>query len=61
MKKLGAYSILLTMCLGLSAFAGRTMIKNMIDIAALKTKEEIIYDDLKEIKRDIKILLQREK
>ena len=58
MKKLGAVSILTTIILGLSAFAGNVIFENSKDIASIITKEDILYQDIKEIKQDIKILLR---
>ena len=59
MKRAGAVSILTTILLGLSAFAGNAIFENAKSISSIKTKEGILYDDVKEIKKDIKQLLQR--
>ena len=59
MKRVGAIGILTTIILGLSAFAGNIVFENSKSISAIIIKESIIYDDVKEIKKDIKKLLQR--
>lgn len=59
MKRAGAVTILTTILLGLSAFAGNIIFENSKSISAIITKEEILYDDVKEIKNDIKKLLGR--
>ena len=59
MKKLGAVSILITIVLGLSAFAGNIIFENTLGVTANKTKLEIMYDLVKETNRDVKKLLER--
>ena len=56
-----ATGILTTIFLGLSAFAGRVIFDNAKSISSIITKEDMLYDDVKEIKHDIKTLIRRDK
>lgn len=59
MKKVTAVSILVTIFLGLSAFAGKVVFDNSKDIAGMKVFEQSLHEDVKEIKADVKKLLER--
>jgi hypothetical protein len=59
MKKFTAVSILTTIFLGLSAFAGKVVFENAKDIAGMKIFEQSLHEDVREIKADVKKLLER--
>lgn len=62
--KSGAKAILgvmLSGLLALGAWAGNSIIKNKVEISALKTYKVYIHEDIKEIKEDVKALLKRSK
>ena len=63
MKQIGAVSILTTMLLGLLAWGGTQISNNKTDIARVDAIQKIHYEAhqemLKEIRGDVKLLLQR--
>lgn len=59
MKKGIAVSILTTMVLGLAAWAGSNISKNTSEIAKLKVHKQYMHNDIREIKADVKKLLER--
>lgn len=59
MKRAGAISILITMALGLSAWAGHQIIVNKVDIAIIREKEKSNKELLIEIRDDVKLLRGR--
>ena len=61
MKRATALGILTTMFLGLAAWAGSAIVKNKVEIRGLQVKEATLYDNIKEIKQDVKLLLGRER
>jgi len=58
MKKVTAVGILITMLLGLAAWAGARIVDNGGRIIRLETKVELYHNDIKEIKSDVKKLLR---
>jgi hypothetical protein len=61
MKKFGAVSILTTIFLGLLAWGGSQVIENKTQLARLNESDSTQKELLKEIRSDIKVLLQRRK
>lgn len=59
MKYKGAIAILMTMFLGVLAFAGQVIFENAKDISGMKVFEQSLHEDVKEIKADVKLLLQQ--
>lgn len=59
MIKGGAIAILTTMLGGLLAWGGNTMVENGNRLTRLEAKEESTKELLKEVRNDVKILLQR--
>ena len=59
MKFKGAITILTTMILGVLAVAGSQIIDNTKDLSYMKAEEKNMHEDIREIKNDVKKLLER--
>jgi hypothetical protein len=59
MKKAGAITIIITMALGLCAWAGTNIISNKVKIAKIETREMSQSELLKEVRDDVKKILRR--
>lgn len=61
MKKIGAVGILTTMLMGFLTWASGSIIQNKVDISKIDVKEKNNHELLREMRGDIKVLLQRSK
>lgn len=61
MTKAGAVAILTTIFLGLAGWAGTEIIEHSVEIAKIKKENETTLTLLKEVRDDVKIILQRKR